>query len=170
MLSGLAIEQRKAAFSKDKKYRYALERKWSIGTNVVCFIGLNPSIADEYIDDPTITRLTHFAKNLWGFDSFYIVNLFAYRSTDPTRLLEVKDPIGPENDGWIRKLVDRSVMVVAMWGNSGKLNQRNLRVLEDLKDRVIYCFGTTLDLHPKHPVRLGYNTELEIYSDRTNEK
>ena len=31
-----------------------------------------------------------------------MLNIFAYRATDPKEMLAVKDPIGPENDGHIQ--------------------------------------------------------------------
>lgn len=43
-----------AIFSDDKKYRYSLERAWDESLGLVAFIGLNPSIADDAIDDKTI--------------------------------------------------------------------------------------------------------------------
>ncbi len=46
------------------------------------FIGLNPSIADETIDDPTITRCINYAK-AWGYGTLLMTNLFAFRSTYP---------------------------------------------------------------------------------------
>jgi hypothetical protein len=49
-----------AAFSPDRTFRYALERSWGIGPTLL-FIGLNPSTADEYTNDPTVTRCQNYA-------------------------------------------------------------------------------------------------------------
>ena len=46
-----------ALFSRDKKYRYALWRVWDFDSPSVMFIGLNPSTANEKVNDPTILRL-----------------------------------------------------------------------------------------------------------------
>ena len=57
---------KRARISKCDKYRYFLERHWNLdGNKTVLFIGLNPSIADANIDDPTIRRCINFAKT-WG--------------------------------------------------------------------------------------------------------
>src|SRR5438270_2376466 len=44
-------------------------------------------------DDPP---LLGFAKS-WGFGGVEVVNLFAYRTTDPGELRRVADPVGAEN-------------------------------------------------------------------------
>ncbi len=58
---------------------------------------LNPSTADETQEDPTIRRCLGFAKS-WGFDRLIIVNIFAFRSTNPDALYSQVDPIGVGND------------------------------------------------------------------------
>jgi Uncharacterized protein conserved in bacteria len=55
---------RKAKFSIDKKHRYELSRHWDLSKSDILFIMLNPSIANEDIDDPTIKRLISFTENL----------------------------------------------------------------------------------------------------------
>jgi len=42
-------------------FRYRLGRRWSDGP-VVAFIMLNPSCADEHIDDPSVRRCIGFAQ------------------------------------------------------------------------------------------------------------
>ena len=59
----------------------ALTRRWAEGPPlVVCM--LNPSTADAEEDDPTIRRCVGFAKRD-GFAALEVVNLFAFRATDP---------------------------------------------------------------------------------------
>ena len=67
------------------------------------FIGLNPSTADEIQDDPTIRRCIRYAKD-WNYGGYIMGNIFAYRSTDPKKLLHIDDPIGRKNDYWLKKL------------------------------------------------------------------
>ena len=88
---------RSAAFSPCRRYRYCLSRVWNPKLPSVMFVGLNPSTADEQEDDPTVRRCIGFARN-WNFGGLILVNLFAYRSTDPADLLRVDDPVGPGND------------------------------------------------------------------------
>ena len=43
-----------AVFSDCRKFRYALWRMWDEDKPLVMIIGLNPSTADEKVNDPTI--------------------------------------------------------------------------------------------------------------------
>ncbi len=54
-----------------------------------------------------------------------MVNLFAYRGTNPAVLNSVTDPIGPANDHALQLLTSRALVTVAAWGNKGNLLQRS---------------------------------------------
>jgi hypothetical protein len=75
---------RAALFSRDRRFRYRLGRRWGQGA-AVCFVLLNPSTADEVVDDPTIRRCIAFARSL-GYGGLEVVNLYAYVATDPAEL------------------------------------------------------------------------------------
>jgi hypothetical protein len=87
---------RDAVLSDDLLYRYQLRRWWDDTKPFALFWGLNPSVADSAVDDPTIRRMVGFAKreNCGGI---VVVNWFAWRATDPAELLEATHPTGPEN-------------------------------------------------------------------------
>nr|WP_175800887.1 DUF1643 domain-containing protein [Burkholderia anthina] len=68
--------------SSDHRFRYSLERHWSVGDRLALFVMLNPSVADAHTDDPTIRRCVGFAKS-WGYTGLRVVNLVPYRATDP---------------------------------------------------------------------------------------
>lgn len=53
---------------------------------------LNPSTADENVDDPTIRRCINFAKD-WGYGGMYVGNLFAFRTAYPKELKEAGFPV-----------------------------------------------------------------------------
>jgi len=93
-----------AVISGDGKYRYFLARRWGSTGKTVAFIGLNPSTADATLDDPTIRRCVGFAK-FWGGSALHMVNLFALRSPTPASLRVASDPIGPQNDAWLTRVV-----------------------------------------------------------------
>ena len=82
------LDDRGADISPCGKYRYSLWRDWDWQgfANRVMFVGLNPSTADATNDDPTIRRCVRFATD-WGFGGLVMVNLFAYRATDPDTAL-----------------------------------------------------------------------------------
>ncbi len=52
-----------AVFSEFRTHRYALFRQWRNGDRAM-FIGLNPSTADETLNDPTVRRCMGFVKKL----------------------------------------------------------------------------------------------------------
>ena len=67
-----------AIFSTRRKFRYALWRVWGDRENLVLFICLNPSTADETENDPTLNRCIGFAKS-FGYGGLLLGNLFAFR-------------------------------------------------------------------------------------------
>jgi hypothetical protein len=151
---------RAAHISECGRYRYMLERAWGSGTTRLLIVGLNPSTADALVDDPTIRRCVGFAKGL-GYDGLLMGNLFAARSTSPAALGDFADPVGPENDAWLRKLQKRAHNVVAAWGNGGRLYGRSDQVLKKL--RSLSCFGVTSLGEPRHPLYLAANTPLQPF-------
>ena len=105
---------RTALFSPCRMFRYRLGRRWSDGP-LLAFIMLNPSCADEHIDDPSVRRCIGFARRL-GFGSLEVVNLYAFLATDPAELRRAGYPIGSDNDQRITEAVHESSRVVAAWG------------------------------------------------------
>jgi len=63
--------------SINRQYRYVLWRIFDPAKGLVNFIGLNPSTADERIDDMTIRRCMRFASD-WGYGGLLMTNLFAF--------------------------------------------------------------------------------------------
>jgi len=144
-----------AIFSECRKYRYALWRRWDERPYVL-FIGLNPSTADETVDDPTIRRCKQFAKD-WGYGAVYMANLFAYRATKPAEMKKASEPVGPENDIWLLELSAGAGLVVAAWGVHGTHAQRDTDVIGLLGH--MHCLGVTKNLDPLHPLYLPKTTK-----------
>jgi hypothetical protein len=119
---------------------------------------LNPSTADEKEDDPTIRRCVNFAKRL-GYGGAHMLNLFAYRATDPQEMKKAVDPVGPYNDR-ITKLyiADRHNDFVAAWGIHGSYMGRDKVVAAMIPE--LLCFGVTKEGHPRHPLYLRNDTGL----------
>lgn len=120
-----------AVLSPCGKYRYRLDREFGFtGEGRISFVMLNPSTADATKDDPTIRRCMGYAK-AWGAARLTVVNLFAYRSTDPNALygMSKQEAIGPENDQHILEVCQQSKLVVCAWGNHGTLHNRAKDVL-----------------------------------------
>ena len=149
-----------AEFSACRQYRYSLSRIWDPLLPTIAFVGLNPSTADENINDATVRRCIGFAKT-WKYGGLILVNLFAFRSTDPVALRKTADPIGPENDASIIRHCESAKRVVAAWGTHGCLLDRDEQVLGFLARP--FCLGVTNGGAPKHPLYLAGNTRLRPY-------
>jgi hypothetical protein len=142
------------------RYRYSLTRTWNLDGPTVVFIGLNPSTADATADDPTIRRCSRFARE-WHFGGLIVVNLFAFRATDPRILKQVDDSIGSGNDEVIRVHCESAERIVVAWGIHGSLARREEQVLRFL--RRPYCLGVTKNGSPRHPLYLAARTRLHRY-------
>lgn len=146
----LKDNRRTAEISECGTYRYRLSRTWDTERETVAFVMLNPSTADATDDDPTLTRCINYAKD-WGYGSLVVANLFALRSTSPDNLARHPDPVGPENDRYLRAVCDEAETVVAAWGTDGDLYDRESEVA-DLLDGDLYALDTTKQGHPNHPL------------------
>lgn len=152
---------RDARLSPDGLYRYTLSRKWGDG-HLALFIGLNPSTADAEQDDPTVRRLIGFAKS-WECGGFVLVNLFAFRATKPEDMKASADPVGPGNDETIKLFHKQCAMTVACWGSHGTFRGRDREVVKLLTPNSMVCLGMTQGGHPRHPLYLKSDTQLEPY-------
>lgn len=86
----------------------------------------------------------------WGFGGLLIGNLFAYRSTDKTVLATIEDPVGPDNDQWLKRLQCQAARVVCAWGDPGSLGARDEAVLQLLREP--HCLVTLKSGRPGHPL------------------
>ena len=158
-----------AEFSADKIYRYALYRIWDNHKPKIMFVGLNPSTADESVDDPTIRRCVRYAAD-WGYGKMVMTNLFAFRATAPKVMMAHRAPICPEgeprqNDIWLQRLAQGADLIIAAWGNHGGHMNRDLTVLPFLPN--VMCLGLTNRGKPKHPLYLRLTTQPQKMRFRT---
>lgn len=141
-----------AIFSPDRIYRYALTRYWKKSKPYAMFICLNPSTANETEDDPTVRRCIRYSID-WGYGGFVMTNLFGLRATDPKKMLAHPEPIGPDNDKWIKTLGDGAGIIVAGWGAMGNHLNRDQEIKELLDNQLNYLALTKKGL-PRHPLYL----------------
>lgn len=145
--------EKSAIFSPCRKYRFVLERHWKRVNGYALFVCLNPSTADENIDDPTIRRCIRFADS-WGYGGMVMCNIFSLRSTDPKALYHQSliEPIS-ENYQYIELYSRNAEVTIAAWGVHGKLMGRGKRVLRDILKNPHYL-ELTKHGYPKHPLYL----------------
>jgi hypothetical protein len=181
-----------ATISTDQRYRYTLARSWSgdFGAYAL-WLGLNPSTADGDVNDPTVdnvcrrTQYWKIAPNGKAFVGAWLGNLYAWRATDPVQLLQVDDPVGPNNDSYLRDMLGRCDMVICAWGNGPfpvrqqPMHMRRCReVLQLVADagHTPYMLHRCASGHPRHPLYWpedapahlfpGYNTNKEKNDDK----
>ncbi|SNT73088.1 DUF1643 domain-containing protein [Paracoccus seriniphilus] len=149
-----------AVFSDCLTYRYALTREWGSGRRIA-FVMLNPSTADEQRNDPTIERCERRARRL-GFGAMRIVNLFAYRATDPRDLKRAAAPVGALNDRMLVEAAQWADQVLCAWGVHGNHMARDRAVLPLLRENTTELFhlGLTQAGLPRHPLYVSYATVL----------
>jgi hypothetical protein len=149
-----------AWFSPDRRYRYLLTRRWGDPRPWMTFIMLNPSTADAFADDPTIRRCVSFARRE-GCGGLSVLNLFAWRATDPRALRDCGDPVGPGNDHFIAGNAQDS-LVVAAWGAHAAAAERGRQVGGLLAESGVRlkCLGVTGDGSPRHPLYVRADAPL----------
>lgn len=178
-----------ATISACGRYRYRLWREWrlhplpaqwnmwedergkpaldgaghQLGVPKRCvFIMLNPSTADGDTDDPTIRRCVGFAK-AWGYDRLEVINLFAYRTTNPRELLGLNhadDPVGIDNQRYIEHALEDNGIIVCAWGAHGSHLGQDETVIGWLGGHKLHALKITADGQPGHPLYLPANLKL----------
>ncbi len=186
-----------ATISKCGRFRYRLWREWRLhpapsqwdmwtdddGSPVVdgaglqlgepktcVFVMLNPSTADGEQDDPTIRKCIGFAKS-WGYDRLEVINLFAYRATDPRALLALKhddDPVGWENQRHVQGALRDYPLgkLICAWGAHGGHLGQNETMLGWLAGEPCHALGLTAEGHPRHPLYLPYTAQPVPFGER----
>jgi hypothetical protein len=152
-----------AVFSSCRRWPYVLERDVSQkpGVGVVAWVGLNPSTADEGLDDATVRRCKAFTR-AWGFSTYRMLNAYAWRSRDPRLLPKLlpsgEDPIGPENDAHLVSGTSDAQLIICAWGrridDAVAAREANVVRLLHGAGRKLHALRFTCAGHPEHPLFL----------------
>lgn len=107
-----------------------------------------------------------FARS-WGFDGVEAVNLFAVKEGDPSNLSAYKDPVGPDNDEWLRNIIIKSDFILAAWGNHGEILNRGEEVLRmcNYLEKTVHCLMINKSGQPKHPLYVSASAVPMLYSE-----
>ena len=172
----LKVEKEDGFVITEGDYRYWLECKLSDAASKLgacLFLMLNPSTS--YSEDRKSRHVTRenckaFAKRR-GYGTLWTCNLYAYPCREAWDLADAKDPVGPNNDAYIREAVRRADMVVCAWGGSGwgplgdKFTARVREVVAILEGEgaagKLHALGHCLTErgHPRHPMPFGFDAE-----------
>jgi hypothetical protein len=164
----IAGRQDRYLYSKNMKFRYAFGRWWGDPdlTTTDVWVLLNPGTGDtEQRARPTLSRCVHRAQ-ADGHSGILILNLFAFRHTDPRQLRRNPDPVGPANDEVLHVLTRAAKRTVVAWGRYGSLNGRSSEVHPHLNEPL--CLGTTRHGEPRHPLYVKADTKLSPWHPPTD--
>lgn len=168
----MTLTHSSASLSVNGKYRYSLNRFSPNPVRNVLWVMLNPSTADAENNDPTIRRLMSFTE-AWGFDSMSVVNLYAFRATDPRELRLIGegvrrlDVVGRDNDVWIGACARSASLIVCAWGQPGPYEDRarNVRALLHLNHHEpLHCLRVNKNGHPSHPLYLPKSLTPKVWT------
>jgi len=171
----MLFPQGDAAFSGCGRYRYRLSREFG-GKLTITFVMLNPSTADGTRDDPTIRRCKGFARD-WGYGRLLIVNLYAFRATDPRDMWRSSaacvDIVGDDNDSAIGRATCQARhsggIVLCAWGqgpvdkSSRAFHAGRVARVARLIGGDLYCLGENKDGSPKHPLYQPEYAEASVW-------
>ncbi|MEX0987568.1 MAG: DUF1643 domain-containing protein [Bacteroidales bacterium] len=172
-----------AVFSGDGCFRYLLSMKFGDtlldqGRNkTAAVIMKNPSAADEQMADATIRKVeTYIYHRLNDVRWLHILNIFAYRATEPEDLNEVflregpMKAIGEENDHVIRSTLQECDYVILGWGNTSGIDRalyaeriyRVKQLLKEIPEQKIFCIsGKVKTKNPLHGLMWGYDYTMD---------
>ena len=139
-----------ARYSSDGLYRWNYTHRWDDGP-IVAWVALNPGTGDTNgRARPTLSQMVKWS-DAWEYKGLIIVNLFAWRDTDPAVLegMDEAKKIGDENDDAIEAAVAQASLTIACWGNKGRKSARSITVARMLKTPK--CLGFTEKDEPLHP-------------------
>ena len=166
----------RACFSCDRAFRFRLDiplRPENGRDETVAIVMKNPSSADEHNADTTIRRVEEYVhRNFRSAATLTVLNLFAYRATDPRDVKRARHRsgldsiVGAGNDAAIAATVDASDDVVLGWGARSGIDQgdyeRRIRqvavILHPHRRRLWHINDLTIDAHPRHALQWAYNS------------
>lgn len=141
-------------------------------------IGMNPSGASAEAGDLTLLKVWEFCRR-WNDGSLIMGNVNPYRATEPRQQrfhiasLATNRRILVEQ---MRLVRDAKGLVVAAWGCPPPMDEIDADKWYYYADLLHagarslgidpMCLGTTKHGHPRHPSRIGYDTQLVTWSPR----
>jgi len=147
-------------YSRDMVFRYAFGRWWGdtdLATTAI-WVLLNAATGDtEQRHRPTLERCISRSRGA-GHTGLVIVNLFAFRDTNPRNLWTAHDAVGPANDEVLRVITTAGAHTIAAWGGHGRLGGRSGHIGPLLDSPM--CLGITQHGEPRHPLYVARDTQL----------
>jgi hypothetical protein len=149
-----------AVFSPCERYRYVLAWPTGLaGDRYALFVLANPSTATAEQTDPTVARCIGYARR-WGYGWARVVNVRAWRETDPKKVPADPLAIGPENRHHITHQVRGAGVVVCGWGKLGGAQGEEALAIIRAAGAMPHALRLNMDGTPSHPLYLPSAAEL----------
>ncbi len=161
----------RAWFSQCGYYRLLLARAWTPNPRRwLLWIGMNPSVADAAIDDPTIYREIKRTREL-GYDGLLKGNVLDFRVTRSSDLRRKGVAFcSPENHPTVRAAARISAAVVMAHGTLPprlKHHADSLTTALLADGHALHCLGQNPTGSPRHPLYVEYAEGLRPYQPRS---
>lgn len=136
-------------------YRYGLWKRVGENEKTLVFILHHPPHSEGAAERIEINSCCRRAERL-GFGWACLVNLYALRSASSSELISASDPIGPQNDEWLRNIISRADLVICGWGKDVLNHDRPQQVLRLVRDlgKIPCALRLNTNDTPSHPLRL----------------
>lgn len=158
-----------AQMSDCGRYRHGLRRDWTApgaAPRAILFVGLNPSVADADVSDPTCHRELTFARD-WGFSRYLKGNILDWRATAPRDIPH--DPglaRSPCNMAVLLDMAREAEVIVMATGNVHPRFagiERETRAALRGTGQAMMCFGLNRTGYAKHPLYLRRDAVLRPF-------
>ena len=140
---------------------------WDASKPLIMWLLMNPSVACLDYSDPTLKKTGKYSRS-WGYGGQLVANVHAYRATDKNRLLEVNDPVGPQNDKVILEMAKEAKTVVLAFGQPPKaLRSRGQDLIKLLQNHLgLSYLCLSQNGTPSHPLYLPCALMPKPYLDQ----
>ena len=138
----------------------------------ILFIMLNPSTADDKVEDPTIRRCIGFALQT-GHAEMGVVNLNPRRATDPTKLKPTEQQDRMYNLHVVASAMNWASTIVLAWGSLDNLRRPAWHMAHAEASLTTeaawgsgkgpWCLGQCKNHQPRHPLFVRGDTPLQPY-------
>jgi len=158
------MTSRLAVFSPCGRYRYWLRRNLTGGNGShVLWIMMNPSRADQTVNDPTTTLTTGISAR-HGYDVHGVINLSALIEPNSANLSAEAGHSDEANMMAIERALSWTLRhrgdIVIAWGANRHLKSREAALLARLRRRRLLCLGRNADGSPRFPKYIPAATPL----------
>ncbi len=153
-------------YISDSNNRFALGQP---GKYNMLVVGVNPSTATPWKDDPTIRKVRNIIKES-NYDGWVMVNLYPQVTSEPDNLPKVMDAdITEKNMQIISEIIEKNYIAAAWaaWGNLIDKRPYLGEILCQLEEYVqcewYYRGSLTRSGNPRHPLYLPVNGKFNWF-------